>query len=44
VTASAGVAERAADEPPEALLARADALLYAAKGSGGDRLRAGAAS
>ncbi|MBN3790079.1 GGDEF domain-containing protein [Burkholderia sp. Ac-20353] len=37
-TFSAGVAERAADEPLSQLMARADAALYAAKAAGRDRV------
>ncbi|MGU7775240.1 GGDEF domain-containing protein [Burkholderia sp. MR1-5-21] len=37
-TFSAGVAERAADEPLSQLMARADAALYAAKSAGRDRV------
>lgn len=40
VTVSTGVTLAGADEPPEAVIARADGLLYQAKADGGDRLEA----
>ena len=39
VSVSIGVAERAADEPLDAALARADAAVYAAKAAGRDRVQ-----
>lgn len=38
VTVSTGVTLASPDEPPEAVIARADRLLYEAKAAGGDRL------